>query len=621
MHSIIKILSPHESIKIAAGEVIERPANIIKELIENSIDAQAKNITIHIKNAGKTFIQIIDDGCGMSPDDAVLCFAQHATSKISTVEDLQSIATYGFRGEALASIAAVSSVTLQTKQKQNKTATQVCVKFGFIQNQSLCNHPTGSTITITDLFENIPARKKFLKADDTEWTAIATIFQAFALRFCSISFKLFHNDQLVYQCPATQQLKIRCAQLWNNQLHEQLLLLPETNQENITFSGAISAISYQRFNRGQIFTFVNNRWVKNAELIKAIMKGFDGVLPAGKFPAAFIFITIDPDQIDVNIHPKKEEVKFLHPEKLQKLIQKIIETRLSEQNKTLLSIPEPTKTVFFTQPQSPFLDENKDRSHLKGLDDKTEKKIDPYIREDDRRETIFTELRPTPSNILAHKPESASFSSQIALPFEMQDDGTIIGQFQKTYILFEKSDRLILIDQHSAHERILYNRFKNNLQEISIIALLFPHIIKLQSDQIASISKHQKVLTQHGIMVDQFSEQEIIVQQTPVGINGQTAQEIIFKMLGWIEQFETATPNDLHMQLHEKMLAERACKSAVKAGDTLSHEQMSEIIKQLRATDQNFCCPHGRPTIWSLLIADIEKHFKRDYTGTKEIIL
>lgn len=287
MQQKIKILDHHEAIKIAAGEVVERPAHIIKELIENSIDAGAHNISLHLSAAGKDSIKITDDGCGMSPSDAKLCFAHHATSKISTVNELTSIITYGFRGEALASIASVSHVELITKTADCKLATQIKLEFGQQIAPTQTNHPTGTTLIITKLFDNVPARKKFLKADDTEWNLIVTIFQAFCLRYPAINFKLFHNDYLAYNCPATTQLKIRCAQLWSNQLHEQLLEIPTVTEQKITVSGAISNMHYHRFNRGQIFTFVNNRWVKNHELSKAVLKGYEGVLPAQKFPAAF----------------------------------------------------------------------------------------------------------------------------------------------------------------------------------------------------------------------------------------------------------------------------------------------------------------------------------------------
>ncbi|MBP7854710.1 ATP-binding protein, partial [Candidatus Babeliales bacterium] len=249
MTNKIKILTPQESIKIAAGEVIERPAHILKELIENSLDARAKNIIINIQKAGKFLIKITDDGIGMSPDDAQLCFAHHATSKISSIDDLQTITTFGFRGEALSSIASVSHISLITKTENEKLATNVDLKFGTITAVTQTSFPTGTTITITQLFDNIPARKKFLKTDETERNCIINIFQAFALQRIDVTFKLFDQDVLLFNCTATSTLQLRCAQLWDNYLHQNLILLEPEHDLNFTITGAISTPAYQRFGR------------------------------------------------------------------------------------------------------------------------------------------------------------------------------------------------------------------------------------------------------------------------------------------------------------------------------------------------------------------------------------
>ncbi|MBI2344545.1 DNA mismatch repair endonuclease MutL [Candidatus Dependentiae bacterium] len=609
----IQILDHHEAIKIAAGEVIERPANIIKELLENSIDAGAKNISLYLHNAGKTMIKIVDDGCGMSPEDALLCFAHHATSKIRSVQDLTTIDTYGFRGEALSSIAAISRVELITKTQNEKIATKIIFQNSKCIKQESSIHQTGTTFIITDLFENIPARKKFLKSDDTEWNQIVTIFQAFCLRYLDINFKLFHNDHLSYNCNKTNNTQTRAAQLWNNNLHEQLIIISCRTIKQITLHGAISTPQYYRFNRGQIFIFVNNRWIKNNELIKGILEGYQGVLPHQKYPAAFLNIEINPELIDINIHPKKEEVKFLNPGIAQQTVANCI-------NETLNN--------FISQKIS----------HRAVADIATDKVLEKKILV-----PISTEQRPlnktTPfhpltnifkthasSEFVTHKTEERSSKSIdhqpiFAKPIQQIDTNTtiltetaftIIGQFNKTYIMLEQNNELILIDQHAAHERIMYQRLKIQ-GETPSVQLMFPHVIKMPITNVTKILNFTHLLSEHGIIIDQLSDCEIIITATPIGMQAVSIQEIIMMIVDTLDEEQ-----DLQkLQLNEKIILAKACKTACKAGDTLEMTQMQNLIKELMKTPDKFSCPHGRPTMYPMTLKEIEKHFKRDYVGNK----
>jgi DNA mismatch repair protein MutL len=654
-NNIIKILDPHEAIKIAAGEVIERPANIIKELLENSIDAQAKNIHIYLQASGKELIKIIDDGCGMSPDDALLCFAHHATSKISKVDDLSTIATYGFRGEALSTIAAVSKVELITKTKDQKIATSIIFENSKCIKQQQAAHQTGTTFIITNLFDNIPARKKFLKSDDTEWNQIVTIFQAFCLRYLDINFKLFHNDNLMYNCQATKNIAIRSGQLWNSNLHEQLIEIPQEITKNITIHGAISNPHYYRFNRGQIFIFVNNRWVKNSELMKAIIVGYQGVLPHQKYPAAFIFIEINPQLIDVNIHPKKEEVKFLNPGIAQQILSSKIEEALSKfvtQKITRSVIPE------YDRVRSEALAKSDQGSIQNKITEETTRpnasldQINSYLKNPNLFEDLFKEQPLTKneplitaqpiikalnsfsapfvkdfnslpknlfskseqSNISVTTPQIKIVPQEInASVFKEEQLYSIIGQYHKTYILLEQNNELILVDQHAAHERIIYQRLTMQGCAPSI-QLMFPHIIKLSAEILVKINAHMHLLSEHGILIDQLSETEIIVIATPVGMQTGATEEIIKMLADLLENQETIE----NLQINEKIWCAKACKTACKGGDVLEMTQMQSLIKELMITPNRFCCPHGRPTMYNMTLKEIEKHFKRDYVGNKE---
>ena len=679
MAQTIKILDPQEAIKIAAGEVVERPAHIIKELIENSIDAQASNITIYTRASGKNEISITDDGFGMSSQDAKLCFAHHSTSKISTVHDLENIVTYGFRGEALSSIASVSHVELTTKTQEEKSATHLVLHDAKLIIDDFAAHPTGTTISITHLFANIPARKKFLKSDDTEWNLIVSIFQAFCLRKQNIHFKLFHNGHLAYNCPPTTDIKVRCMQLWSGNLGENLLAIPPTTIKNISIAGAISAPHYYRFNRGQIFTFINNRWVKNIEITKGIIKGYDGVLPSQKYPAAFLFVDIDPTQVDINVHPKKEEVKFLHPGVVQKTAEEIVKQTLNQSINQRLSThtiattqstqgdfkqwAEPVQNNAFSAAYAPekFEDDNQvlastaptlhvmqrqqafvaqaeiqhvaplkkltafseaADNHILSLaldsQDNEASSTPPSFRSPVFASSFANHSRDKPNTSLANSEDrnQHSHTEKNDVIYE-QEPFSIVGQFKKTYIMIERAQQLILVDQHAAHERILYERFKNNSSEqAQSIQLLFPHIVKLHSSDIEQLCKHEQIFAKHGIIFEQFSQTEIIIQATPVSMQAQSAQEVISLTLDLIKHDET-NPEQLFEKLHDKILAEKACKTACKGGDTLDHKQMDNLIQELQKTDNRFCCPHGRPTLWSMELKEIEKHFKRDYVGSK----
>lgn len=659
----IKILDPQEAIKIAAGEVVERPSHILKELIENSIDAGATQITIQCKKAGKDLLSIIDNGCGMSPQDAQLCFAHHATSKITTVHDLESINTYGFRGEALSSIACVAKVQLTTKTDSDKSAIQLTLQNGATIDEQLVAHPTGTTFIITNLFDTIPARKKFLKSDDTEWNSIVAIFQAFCLRYPTIQFKLFHNDNLAYNCPTTTNILQRTAQLWSNELHGQLIEIEPTIKNNISISGATSKSHYHRYNRNQIFTFVNNRWVKNIELSRAIIKGYQNVLPSQKYPATFLFIDIDPKLVDINIHPKKEEVKFLYPGIMQTFIQetitKTLNKSISEKNNKYISgfsgltqeINDPflSKETSIQRPVDNNI-ENKEKQNSSFLLNHHSKDVTNQSKFND--ETVFSFLNSTKKPIISEiknlsSQPSYSPNEQKEFPdskdnlsskdafikqelknfqnYEIKDSPkknqsiyeeephTIIGQFNTTYILIEQANDLILIDQHAAHERIIYEQLKSNFIDPATVQLLFPHIVKLSSQDIKFIIEHIFLFSQHGIILEQFSDTEIIIQATPVSLQHKAIEDIIYTTLAWMKEHQFIDNQDFFKALNESIHTQKACKTAVKAGDVLNFEQMQNIVKTLFKTENRFCCPHGRPTMWNMSLKEIEKKFKRDY--------
>ncbi|HRN78254.1 MAG TPA: DNA mismatch repair endonuclease MutL [Candidatus Dependentiae bacterium] len=601
----IKQLPPHEAQKIAAGQVVERPANIVKELVENSIDAGATAITIYIEDGGKKLIRIVDNGCGMDTADAQLCFVKHATSKISSMDELSSIATFGFRGEALASIAAVAKIILITKEHDAHAAIQLTVHDGIVHNIETTSAPTGTDITIHDLFYNVPARQKFLKQRETEWRHILQLFQACCLDYPQVHFTLFSEQKKVLNCPPVAELKQRFAQLWDQANVQHILNIQAENKaKGIKISGIISDHQTFRYDRNNIFFFVNNRWVKDFKLSNALIKGYMNVAPTGRYPNACISITVDPTLVDVNMHPRKEEVKFMHPQIIEQLIQSTVKTALEQHLSASIK-----RTVQFAPaipaPSAPY----------------TPPSYTPFNFD------TFTEpanWKPQHQVISAHQSSAASISEPLAqlsthsqleqnitLPDTSAEHYEIIGQLHKTYILIQHEEGLFVVDQHAAHERILYEQFATRFEDIATVNLLFPEHITLSADDMRSIEPHLCILQNNGISVEPFGHNQLKIHATPVHIKNISMHELIKQVISWINESQNLDNEAFTKTLHEKIRAQMACKAAVKAGDVLTQEQMTQLLDDLQKTNNRLTCPHGRPTGWLLSLYDIEKKFKR----------
>ncbi len=702
----IKQLSPLEAQKIAAGEVVERPANVVKELIENALDAGATDISLHLEEGGKKLIRVVDNGCGMSPEDAHMAIRHHATSKITSVDDLEHIQTYGFRGEALSSIAAVSRLAMTTKEASALSGTSLTVVQGTIEQEAVVAHNTGTDIAVYDLFFNIPARKKFLKTKETEWRAIAHLFHALSLTYQQVSFKVYHDNRLVYTVPAAQSLSDRLAQLFEPALSKNSLLIHKTLERmNIKVWGAITESSYVRYDRSHIFVFVNNRWVKNHKLTQALIKGYQGMLPPQRYPAGFLFISLDPVFVDINIHPRKEEVQFLHPRIVEDLIEAAVQEQLEERHAQQLGASRATPAIksaarFLNEPiistfglQSAHKypanqhDEKQKQTFLDLLDRNFSASVDKFNTQQtsisagtqsDQKATAPEQspieqpqdeqlasaqpedghLKPTPlqASELPYEPAGEqSEPSQLAetssepLALEQSAIETIeheqlsndskhttassispgptpkaaqqqsslnyrlIGQLQATYIMIEIQEGLVLIDQHAAHERIIYERLRTRFDEVARIRLLFPQIITLTRDDVSLFEPYLEMLLHFGIDAQRLSDHEIAIQETPVFLKNQSLEESLKQAISVLHEYQYLDHAELKKIMHERVHAHLSCKAAIKAGDELSTAGMHELIKDLYAADNKLTCPHGRPTLWQLGTSDIQKRFKRDY--------
>ncbi|TET06859.1 DNA mismatch repair endonuclease MutL [Candidatus Dependentiae bacterium] len=610
----IKQLPIHEAQKIAAGEVVDRPANVVKELIENAIDAQATQISVYIEQSGKKLIRVVDNGCGMNTEDAHLCFNHHATSKITSINDLNSLTTFGFRGEALSSIASVSKAILSTQEIGVQSGITFTLEQGIIREEQSISRPVGTDIAMHDLFYNVPARKKFLKTHETEWRHIVQLFYSFCLAYHSIHFILYSDGKQLYNCPPVNAIMDRVAQLWDHHLVQNLLELESIPKEEneVSVSGVISNHSYSRFDRSMIFLFVNHRWIKNYHLSRALLRGYENVLQPGHFPVALIFISVDPRCVDINIHPRKEEVKFLHPRiietNLQKCIKQRLQAYLSEhlQKGSLKSDLAYRATI---ENSYKFIPNNRETS-LPSFDFNKSAFIETYETEDSKNSK--EEKEEVQANIQQNKKTDLYYYAIN----KQEQEYAIIGQLHKTYILLEQKDGLFVIDQHAAHERILYEQFSKRFEETVPVKLLFPQVIKLNTDDLSVIKFHLSRFTEKGIDIELFGNDQLIVHATPVHLKNVSLDDLVKQTVSWIIEYQHLEEQELHKTLNEKMHAKMACSAAVKAGDELNMQQMQQLIYDLENTDNRLTCPHGRPTGWLLPLSEIRKRFKRDYRSS-----
>lgn len=598
---IIHKLSREEAQKIAAGEVVERPASVVKELIENSIDAGATSITVTIEDGGKQLIACSDNGCGMDPIDARLCIETHATSKISKLDDLFNLNTFGFRGEALASLAAVSNLAITTKDADHTEGLRITIKSDTPIQEEIVAHQTGTLIEVRQLFNTVPARLKFLKKSDTEQRHIAHLFDGLFLSHPNIHAKLLIDGTIHKNYPATKTIHERAEQILIHKAHTELISV-EYTKNGILIEGAVSNHQTYRFDKSLIYLFVNRRWIKNISLTRAVMRAYTA-LPEGKFPIVSLHITIDPAIIDVNIHPRKEEVAFTHSTPVEHALTTAIKEVLEKELDTAIS---PAKSIY---------------PH-------TMNAWSAVMPPQQFKPFAFNELTPSELSMQTKQSWNSNLSSQhqkLNEPFvapqkfeqnnithseyEESSAVTVLGQIDATYIIASTKEGLTIIDQHAAHERILYEQLAIRFGTIDTVQLLFPEIVHLSPADYALVNTYQELLAQHGIIAEPFGAQQIRVTALPVFAKHISAQETIASLVATIH--ECPTKADAHLFVTNALRAQMACKAAVKAGDVLSTSHMEQLLHDLTKTPNKLTCPHGRPTYWAITITELEKKFQR----------
>jgi len=611
--------------KIAAGEVVQRPASALKELIENAIDAGATEIKVLLKSAGSELIQVIDNGCGMCEADAIAAFERHATSKIQSIEDLETIRTLGFRGEALASIAAVSQVELKTRRLNDEIGICVEMDGGVTRGEAEpCAHPAGTSIAIRNLFFNVPARRSFLKTPATEFKHLVETFQFLALSHHEITFSLYHDGNEVYELNAQpdleffESLKVRIGDLFGKQYLEKIVRVQEETSY-LSVNGFLGDPEFHKRTRGEQFLFVNDRYIKSRYLEHAVRTAYEDILPEGAYPFFILFLKIDPRHIDVNVHPTKAEVKFDDERGIYGFMRTISKKALStsllapqfsfDSDIEPMDAPGGPNTAWAPQ-ASPFdnppsgtspstrapwdggWSEPRPRRPFEGqlpLGDLTERL---YDRAEDINEEGF--VIPSDANIEPSLPEKTK-------------ETTLLWQLHGKYILTQIRSGMMIIDQNAAHERVLFEKAMHSLESGFGLSqqLLFPHTLEFGPAEFALIKELMPSLRALGFEIGKFGGRSVIVRGVPAEIKVGDERTILEEIL---DQFKS-NEDTLKLKARENLAKSLARKGAIRSGTPLDIKEMRSLVDQLFMCEKPQVCPYGRPTFLDISIEELDTRF------------
>ena len=608
----IRVLDINTISKIAAGEVIENPASVVKELIENSIDAGAKHITIEVIEGGTKSIKVTDDGNGFEKDDIELAFEQHATSKINDISDLERIASFGFRGEALSSIASVSRVILKSKRKtdENVFGYKYSIDFGNKTKIEEIASNDGTSIEVQDLFANVPVRKKFLKGFSKENALVEDLVNKFALVRDDISFELIIDNKRRFYSSGDSNLKSVIFNLYGREIYDNLIEINDSFN-GIDIVGYIAKPIISRNTRNDEIYFVNNRYVKDKIISKAIESAYEEYLMLHKFPLVILKISIDGSKVDVNVHPKKMEVRFSNDEQIFISIYNIIHDKLKNAN---LIHDEKLTNSYDNKLDTDTFDDNisngndSDTNIVNNSIDKSESLINvdslPSMSN-----TFNHELKEGLSLSNLYKNLSNNFEEKPFIQKTLSEDHKYVGQVFNTYILVEFENRLYIIDQHAAHEKINYERIMKSFREGKALnQRLYPSIIiKLTPIQYEAVMKNIEEFNKLGYEIESFGDNDIKVDSVPYYIFNIGNEKLLMDM---IDSFADGNNKEQYNSVVEK-IASISCKKAIKANYVLSENEVKQLLRDLFSLDNPYNCPHGRPTIISLSKQEFEKRFGR----------
>lgn len=620
--ALIHLLDEKTINQIAAGEVVERPVNAVKEMVENSVDANASEIEVEIADGGITYIRVTDNGSGMDKEDAEMSIIRHATSKISTVDNIFHISSLGFRGEALASIAAVSKCTLTTRQKDNSEGIQLDIESGKITDSKIVGAPVGTTIEVRELFYNVPARKKFLKTERTEAGRINTIIGKMALSHPTIAFRLINNGRVVIETPGNGRLLDAVTSLYGIDVSNEMFTV-EHSSDMYFLDGMISKPSLLKSSRQYQTIIVNHRIVESPLISKAIDNAYHSLLPKTGYPVCIIKLTVPPESIDINVHPQKREIKFEDEKEIFRLVYHAVLKTLTAQSEAAEIATEITYTPKHESVDEKDINiknfENNYYSTKKGNDfvnlywkdatdtynNKTQEnhyeKRNEYNPENDLKK-IYSE-----NSILENFQNNEKQSERLFEDIKKEELVIPLGQVANCFIICVKGKELFIIDQHAAHERVRYDKLAEHAENIPVQNILIPRLITMDKQDIELFEERRKDIERLGIIFEQAGIDVIRITGAPEDFSESDMERVIHDLLIAFNSQSEPSPETLR----HRMMAYAACRGAIKAGDVLNIRQMKELISDLFMTSRPFVCPHGRPTIIKFTPEELGKLFKR----------
>ncbi len=615
--------------KIAAGEVIERPAAVVKELVENSLDASADRIEIHIEKSGSKIIKIIDNGCGISKEQIEIAFSRHATSKIYNFNDLEKLVSYGFRGEALPSIASVARVRMISRPHDAEVATEIIYEGGVLQSKQPVAAPPGTTVEVENLFYNTPARRKFLKAEITESRHISRLVTALAIGRYDIAFTFTVNNKNIFSLPSKEKLKDRVTALLSPG-REFIALSGETDEVKV--EAVIGTPDLAQSTRLGQYIFVNGRFIYSPSLSHAFMSGYGELLPRGTYPVGALLLSVRPDEIDVNVHPSKTEIKLAREKEIYNAVHHLIKEALRQEGVVPVFLPRgigPVQTEekssynkekvpgygkdkIIPGPMSRF-NVNKDflreLYHPSGVQDTS---LDSNIVRVDK---TTGEIIENQAMVYSSDEPKASLGRPSELPRVIRnmpavepEEISLTGKFADLYLLCKTGDKLFIIDQHAAHERILYEEILRRLDNHPVVAqqLLFPVPVELSPEQLACFEEFMDLINRSGFTVSAFGGRMVNIEAVPTILGGKAPELIIRQILDDLAALKKAGQD-----IKKAMAQSLACRAAVMAGDHLSDEEALGLVRQLMRCENPYSCPHGRPTFIKVTREDLDRQFGR----------
>ncbi|QUH27332.1 DNA mismatch repair endonuclease MutL [Serpentinicella alkaliphila] len=616
--NFIHVLDDNVINQIAAGEVVEGPYSVVKELIENAIDAKADSIVVEIKEGGKKFIRISDNGIGINEHEVEQAFMRHTTSKITKINDLDTLITLGFRGEALASIASVSQVEIITKTKDQQHGILLEITGGRIVNRKVVGCPTGTTIIIKNLFFNTPARFKFMKSTQVETSKISEIISRLAISKTDIAFKYINNNNIMFTTSGKGIVRDAIINVFGKEIAKNLIEVDESNKE-YEIKGYISQPEHTRGNRNYEIIFVNNRFVKSKIIFSAIEDAYKGSVVINRFPICFLYLNINPSLIDINVHPAKTEIKVFDEQAIYDFIYDAIKKSLTKES-TVSDFKINLKD-YVKDNSNDYLSDKKTNSTMTNIFPKTELKpitVDKTVETNgfgrsndiiaqetndiDEIKNFFNLVKNQES--VVEKEEAITQNSFI---YDVLQDYKIIGQIFNTYIMIEKENSIYLIDQHAAHERLIYNELREQFESRRVVSqqLLTPEVLEFSNEESIIIDKYLEKFKVLGFDIEGFGQNSYIIRAIPIVMDQIKNFKFIYDLIDTIDINKT---ND---GIFEETLIKKSCKAAIKAMDKLSTIEIQKLISDLSKLEPPLTCPHGRPVLLTLSKYDIEKNFKR----------